>query len=229
MKRRDAILRITIATTRHVLSGGRDNVHFSCLKFLCQPVFTSLFRFAAIRHALTRLPTAPVVCRLAAVSALALVIAACSPEYNWRELDVAEGQARAAFPARAQSDSRVVAIGDTMTPFTMTTATVNEAIFAIGHAKLPADVGADTARRHALAESLLRAAYINLNAEPPAQLPVDGTVVVVRGQGGRAGSWSMLRVWSTPTGLIEAIAIGTDQTLPEARAREFVDQVVVIR
>lgn len=229
MRRRDAILRITIAMTRHVLSGGRDNVHFSCLKFLCQPVFTPLFQFLAICHTLIRVPAAPALRRLATVSILALVTAACSPEYNWRELDVADGQARAAFPARAQSDSRVVAIGEAMTPFTMTTATVNDALFAIGHATLPADIVADAARRHAMAQSLLRAAYVNLNAEPPAQLPVDGTVVVVRGEGARAGSWSMVRVWSTPTALIEAIAIGTDQTLPEARAREFVDQVVLTR
>ena len=182
-----------------------------------------------MRHAWLWSPLAPVVRRLATVCVLALMTAACSPEYNWRELDVADGQARAAFPARAQSDSREVTIGDATMPFTMTTATVNDAIFAVGHAKLPADLAQDTTRGQAIARALLRAAYVNLNAEPPEQLPVDGTVVVVRGQGARAGSWSMVRVWSTPSAVVEAIAIGTDQTLPDARAREFVDQVVLTR
>ena len=40
-----------------------------------------------------------------AIVALAAIVA-CSPSYNWRELDVADGHVRAAFPDTVKTETR---------------------------------------------------------------------------------------------------------------------------
>ena len=56
-----------------------------------------------------------------AIVALAAIVA-CSPSYNWRELDVADGHVRAAFPDTVKTETRDTRV-DTMTmPVTMASA-----------------------------------------------------------------------------------------------------------
>lgn len=166
-------------------------------------------------------------CRCVAVLLLAAVLAACSPQYDWRELIVAEGQIRAAFPARVQTETRTVRLGDVSTPFTVVAASVNDATFAVGHARLPPEVARDSAHRRRLASHLLSSAYTNLGATPPAEVRPGPEAVVVRGEGARAGTWSLVKVWVLPDGPVQAIAMGRDGDLSMERAREFVDQVVM--
>ena len=73
-----------------------------------------------------------------AIVALAAIVA-CSPSYNWRELDVADGHVRAAFPDTVKTETRV----DTMTmPVTMASAKVGDGMFAVVSAPLPAEIAA---------------------------------------------------------------------------------------
>ena len=140
---------------------------------------------------------------------------------------MAEGQIRAAFPARVQTETRTVRLGDVSTSFTVVAASVNDATFAVGHARLPPVVASDAAHRRQLATLLLRSAYTNLGATAPVDVRPGPEAVVVRGEGIRAGTWSLVKVLTTPDGLVQAIAMGRDGDLSMARAREFVDQVVM--
>ncbi len=155
------------------------------------------------------------------------LLVACSPQYNWRELTLADGHVRAAFPARVQSESRTVRLGDVATEFTITVASVDDATFAVGHARLPPEVARDPVLRNRLARVLLGSAYANLGAVAPPGLEAGAEPVVVRGEGARQGTWSLVKVWATADGLVQATAMGRDDNLPMPIAREFIDQLVV--
>ena len=163
------------------------------------------------------------------LAAFTLVLAGCSPEYNWRELDAADGLARAAFPARMQSETRPLVLANTEVSFTLSVATVKGAMFAVGGAPFPEAVKRDPAQRVAIGQALGEAAYANLGATPPQTLPTDGTPFEVRGGGARADTWLLMRIWVTDDAVVEAMALGSDTTLPADRAREFADQVKPIK
>ena len=79
-----------------------------------------------------------------AIVALAAIVA-CSPSYNWRELDVADGHVRAAFPDTVKTETGTPV--DTMTmPVTMASAKVGDGMFAVVSAPLPAEIAASPAR-----------------------------------------------------------------------------------
>jgi len=159
--------------------------------------------------------------------ALALLVAACSPSYNWREVDVADGHVRAAFPDRVTSDTRDLKLDTHTLKFTLASANVGEAVFAVGSAPLPPDIAADPAARRALGLALMRSLYVNMQAVPPLEWPPYGDVIEIHGKAMGKPGWLQARVWVTDTMLIEAVAAGTQESLPAERAREFLRSVVV--
>jgi len=163
--------------------------------------------------------------RLPRLACVALLLAACTPSYNWREIDVADGHVRAAFPARVQTETRDISLGGQTLRFTLTMAQVDDAMFAVGHAPLPAGVARDPAAREALGRALTQSLYANLGAAAPDPLPAYGDEIEVRGRAGKQAGWLMARVWVTDTMLIDAVAAGTEQSLPRERAQEFVRAV----
>ena len=159
--------------------------------------------------------------------ALALALAACSPSYNWREMDVAEGHVRAAFPARVSTETRDLKLDAHALQFTLASATVGEAVFAVGSAPLPPEIAASPAARQALGMALMRSLYTNMQAPPPSEWPPYGETIEVRGKAVGKPGWLQARVWVTDTMLIEAVAAGTEESLPAERAREFLRSVVI--
>ncbi|MGV2865785.1 hypothetical protein [Achromobacter sp. ESBL13] len=158
---------------------------------------------------------------------LALLVAACSPRYNWREVDVADGHVRAAFPDRVSTDSRDLPLDTHTLRFTLSSATVGEAVFAVGSAPLPPDIAADPAAKQALGMALMRSLYTNMQAPPPTEWPAYGQDIEVHGKAMGKPGWLVAKVWVTDTMLIEAVAAGTQESLPAERAREFLRSVVV--
>ncbi|AMG43880.1 hypothetical protein [Achromobacter ruhlandii] len=158
---------------------------------------------------------------------VALLASACSPRYNWREVDVADGRVRAAFPDRVQTETRQLRLDTHRLSFTLATATVGEAVFAIGSAPLPPEIAADPVARQALGMALMRSLYVNMQAPPPTEWPPYGQDIDVQGKAMGKPGWLRARVWVTDTMLIEAVAAGTEASLPEERAREFLRSVVV--
>ena len=86
---------------------------------------------------------------------------------------------------------------------------------------------ADTAARQALGMALMRSLYTNMQAPPPSEWPPYGETIEVRGKAVGKPGWLQARVWVTDTMLIEAVAAGTEESLPAERAREFLRSVVI--
>lgn len=163
--------------------------------------------------------------RMACVALCAMLLGACTPTYNWREVLIADGAARAAFPARPGTDTRDITLDGQPLRFSLTSARVGDAVFAVGHAPLPQALEGNPARQRELATALARALYENLHAAPPAAAPAYGADIEVRGQVGGRPVWALGRVWVHGGLLVEAVATGSEAGLPPEPAREFVSSL----
>jgi len=166
-----------------------------------------------------------------AMSAAAMLwlLAACSPDYDWRELDVADGRVRAAFPAKVRTEARDLSLAGTPLRFSLAAAEAHHAVYAVGYAALPPEVAGDPAASRAIAAALMQSLYANLGADSPDPVPTYGQDIEVHGEAAHAGgrSWLLARVWVRNGMLIEAVAAGAEGKLPPERAREFMDAVRV--
>ena len=66
-----------------------------------------------------------------------LLLSACYPTYNWRELPVADGLATLAFPGKVDTVKRDIELAGMPVTFVLTTTEVNDTVFSIGWAQLP--------------------------------------------------------------------------------------------
>lgn len=92
---------------------------------------------------------------LAALGALALSLAACSPKYNWRDYSPPDAAYRVMFPAKPASYTRTVNLDGKTVEMSMTAAEVDGAVFAVGAAQA-ADAAAAQAALAALKTALVR-------------------------------------------------------------------------
>src|SRR5690348_2571359 len=75
--------------------------------------------------------------RTACLAICAILLGACTPTYNWREVLIADGAARATFPARTATDTRDIPLAGQTLRFSLTSARVGDAVFAVGYAPVP--------------------------------------------------------------------------------------------
>lgn len=68
---------------------------------------------------------------------LALLLGACSPTYDWREVAAADGAIQLTFPGKPRSETRSLPLGAGNLAFTLTTVAAGGATFAVGHTQLP--------------------------------------------------------------------------------------------
>lgn len=85
-----------------------------------------------------------------------LILTACYPTYNWRELPVADGLATLAFPAKVETAKREIELSGMPVTFVLTSADVNDVVFSIGWAQMPLQSTAEQrqAAQRALVDSL---------------------------------------------------------------------------
>lgn len=81
----------------------------------------------------------------AACVACALLLAACSPKFDWREVHGTNISFSAVLPGKPASHTRLVDLGGIRVPMTMTAANVDDVTFAVGVAELPDAIKAITA------------------------------------------------------------------------------------
>jgi hypothetical protein len=123
--------------------------------------------------------------------ALAGLLAACSPEFNWRETRSLEQGFSVLLPGRPASMSREIDLDGLKVDMTMTGARVDRALFTVGVVRLEA--APDMAATHAKALSAMRVAMLrNLGAEPQPGVPI------------RVGLFDLS---GTPKGAVDAIAV----------------------
>lgn len=107
-------------------------------------------------------------CRILTMIALMGVtffLVGCSPEYNWRELSVADGRAVVAFPAKVQTESRALKLDQHTLQFSLTSAAVKQNLFAVGYAPLPPELSRD--QQTAVKDALLKSLASNLGVALP--------------------------------------------------------------
>jgi hypothetical protein len=91
--------------------------------------------------------------------AAALLLAACSPKYNWRDYASPDASYRVMFPAKPASFTRNIDLDGMRVPMTMTAAEIDGATFAVGAAEAP-----DAARAQAAVEAMQIALMRNIGA-----------------------------------------------------------------
>lgn len=96
---------------------------------------------------------------LALCTALALPLAGCSPQYNWRDYASPDAAYRVTFPAKPSTFTRTIDLDGMQVAMTMTAAEVDGATFAVGTAEAP-----DAARAQAALEAMQVALARNIEA-----------------------------------------------------------------
>lgn len=105
--------------------------------------------------------------RRLAILASALLLAACYPTYNWRELPVADGLATLAFPAKVDTAKRDIELAGIPVTFVLTSADANDVVFSIGWAQLPLQTTVE--QRLAAQRSLVDSLAASMGQPAPAQ------------------------------------------------------------
>uniref|UniRef100_UPI00334204B6 hypothetical protein n=1 Tax=Castellaniella defragrans TaxID=75697 RepID=UPI00334204B6 len=150
-----------------------------------------------------------------------LALAGCSPEFDWRSVEVADGAVTGVLPARPRSETRAVRVEGHALDLTMTMAQAGSVLFALGHAPLPEDLRADPPAARALAYGMIRSFYENLGVPPPDPLPEPGERFVVeaelRGKPMRLEALVMVNTWN----LFEAVVTAETSAFDRAPVRDF--------
>lgn len=159
--------------------------------------------------------------RIVLLVLLSAVLAACSPDYNWREVAVGDGAVAAYFPDKPVTQVRPLDFSGHEIPFGLTSASVNGVLFTVAHAPLPEALRNDKDLRQAFAREVMRSLYRNLGAAEPPDLPPFGEAFMVEGKSGDAAIRLNAKVWLTDTALIEGMVTAEQAAFPEEQAVEF--------
>jgi hypothetical protein len=126
------------------------------------------------------------VSRLAGAAMCCVLMAACSPEYDWREVKPEGSRFAALMPARPASMTQPINLNGVSADMTLHGARVREVAFTVGSARLPDAL--PERREHAVAA--MRTAMVrNIGGTEQSSRPVSITVVDAAGvaQGTAAG------------------------------------------
>lgn len=161
---------------------------------------------------------------LAAVFA-ALVLTGCSPEYNWREVTLADGLVVAIFPDKPRVQTKTLPFAGHDIQFSLTGTSLGDAVYAVGHAPLPAAIGNDATQRAHIYRQILLSFYGNFGQEPPSVLPQPGQRFQIEGN----GPSGLIRlegiIWLHSKSVTEALVTAPAADYPTEQAAEFLRAV----
>jgi hypothetical protein len=157
----------------------------------------------------------------ASAAALCLLLAGCSPKYNWRDYASPDAPYRVMFPAKPSTFTRTIDLDGMQVAMTMTAAEIDGATFAVGAAEAP-----DAARAQAALEAMQVALVRNIGATVTTQKATVDTDRATRDVDARGTSNGVpMRL----VGHFEArgkrfyqvIAIGKADALPAEQVEQF--------
>ena len=149
--------------------------------------------------------------RMLAVGCCAVLLAACSPTFDWRPVAFGQGGAAGVLPDTPQTQTRPVPFEDQALSLTMRSARAGGVLFALGAAELPPGWAADAAVRRRLARWAVDALYRNAGAEPPGPDADPEQRFSFQGRGPQGPVRVEAQVRVTATEWLEAVVIaGTD-------------------
>jgi hypothetical protein len=153
-----------------------------------------------------------------------LWLAGCTPEYNWRELTVAEDRAVVMFPSRVQTEQRTIRVEGIDLVFSLTSAAVEQSVFSVGYAAVSPTL--DMTQTEGLVRAFATALAARVG-QPLAQQALNGATFelesVVAGQASRL----MGRVLIHRGMLIQVVVSGPQKSLSKENATEFMRSLVL--
>lgn len=165
-------------------------------------------------------------CRgFAGIALLGLLLAACSPRYNWREVRSNDARFTVLLPAKPATLTRPVSLGGAPVAMTMTAAEVDGVAFAVGSAEL-----ADAASADAALEAMEKAMLGNIHGSVrhATSHATDGGRSIELEAGGtpaRGGDALLLvaRFVARDRRVYQAIVLGPERSVPRPAVDTFLD------
>ena len=167
--------------------------------------------------------------RFGLIVVLAGLLLGCTPNYNWREATVADGAVKAFFPDRPLTQQRPLEYSGHEVLFSLATATVDQAVFAVAYAPLPEPLRHKPEQAREFALSVVGSLYRNLGVAEPAELPKEGVPFIINGVSPQGSVRMQAVVWLTEHALIEGIVTADQATFPQQQAEQFLQSLEVIR
>ena len=153
-----------------------------------------------------------------------LWLAGCTPEYNWRELTVADERAMVMFPSRVKTEQRTIRVDGIELVFSLTSAAVDQSVFSVGYA--PLNSALDTAQTERLVQAFATALATRVG-QPLAKQAVNGEVFEFESVVGGQPSRLLGRVLIHRGMLIQTVVSGPKKSLSKENATEFMRSLVL--
>ena len=163
--------------------------------------------------------------RLTILSAV-LLTAACSPQYDWREVQAPAWSYSVLMPDKPASITRAIDLNGTSVDMNMLAAEVNHVTFAVGAAKLPAAAAADAA--DAALASMRTALLHNIDgrtlAEPidkDWQAPADAIELVAEGHANGHPIRLLALLLANDGRIYQVLMVGDEGHMPKQSVQTF--------
>ncbi|HLR13751.1 MAG TPA: hypothetical protein VK104_09080 [Burkholderiaceae bacterium] len=159
--------------------------------------------------------------RMTGVSVMVvLLLAGCSPEYDWRRVSVADGAVVAMLPAKPHEANRDLTFEGHDVRFTLASARVADVMYTVGVASLPSSLQEDEAARQRFFEQTRASLYRNLGQRPPSPASEEQRYVI-SGEVNDEPVQAHVMAWMTSNILVEGIILGEPEKIPLDQAEEF--------
>lgn len=149
------------------------------------------------------------------------LLEACSPSFDWRQVDFGQRGASGVLPDSPQTQTHQVAYETWTLPLSMTSARAGSVLFALGSAPLPPDLSASSSERERLARWAIKSFYQNAGAELPDPAPGPGERFTVHGQGPSGAVVIEAQVRVTDVEWLEAVVIAAPEDYAQAPVGDF--------
>lgn len=160
-----------------------------------------------------------------AIAAAVLILPACTPAYDWREVRGTDAPFAAVFPAKPATYSRMVNLNGTQVMMTMTAAEAAGVTFAVGSAQLP-DPAAAQGALQAMKTAMIGNIGGTVRHEKQSAIPANGlSSIDLEATGastaGNSGQSRLLiaRFVAKDRRVYQAVVIGTEKAI----SRDAVD------
>lgn len=162
------------------------------------------------------------------VLSMLVVLAGCTPEYNWRETTVADDRATIAFPSKVQTDQRSISLDGVDLKFTLSAASIGQTVFAVGFVKLPAELPVASVEKltKGLIDSLMSRALRPSEPELMARA-LKGDTFELETSVAQQPSWLMGKVLVHQGMLLQVVVSGPKKELSSENAKEFMRSLVL--
>lgn len=149
---------------------------------------------------------------------MAFLLAACSPQYNWRVYHSPDSAYSTMFPAKPATDTREVDLAGARLDLTMTAADVDGVVFAVATGTV-----ADAAQAAAAVEAMQAAMVRNIGAKVTSEKRAPGPAVDIEAAGLRNGQPTRLVGHFEARGkrIYQVIVVGPQRQVEDQQVEQF--------